>query len=190
MFKFLLMKFKKVKFLFYVLLIGLTCIPSLGLAGEFSESLKEKRVLFLCTGNYYRSRLAEALFNFYSQEKKLHWKALSHAINIDALTPTQKASGVSEIVLKGLENLGIPLSFANEVPTPLTQNDLETNPIVVALSRQEHQPVLEKQFPTQKSKIQYWDIGDSKVLESTQTIPMIQTHVQKLIESLEKHKEE
>ena len=34
-----------------------------------------KRVLFLCTGNYYRSRFAELLFNSIAQGRELGWQA-------------------------------------------------------------------------------------------------------------------
>ena len=37
-------------------------------------------VLFLCTGNYYRSRFAEMLFNHLAVESQLNWKADSRGI--------------------------------------------------------------------------------------------------------------
>ena len=37
----------------------------------------EKTVLFLCTGNYYRSRFAEILFNSVAGRMGLPWKASS-----------------------------------------------------------------------------------------------------------------
>jgi len=40
-----------------------------------------KRVLFLCTGNYYRSRLAEILFNHLAKERTLDWHADSSGLN-------------------------------------------------------------------------------------------------------------
>ncbi|WP_259235282.1 arsenate reductase/protein-tyrosine-phosphatase family protein [Bradyrhizobium elkanii] len=36
-----------------------------------------KRVLFLCTGNYYRSRYAEELFNHLARAEQLAWRASS-----------------------------------------------------------------------------------------------------------------
>jgi protein-tyrosine-phosphatase len=35
----------------------------------------EKTVLFLCTGNYYRSRFAEVLFNSVAGKMGLLWQA-------------------------------------------------------------------------------------------------------------------
>ena len=38
---------------------------------------KQKFVLFLCTGNYYRSRFAESLFNSVAGKMGLPWRASS-----------------------------------------------------------------------------------------------------------------
>ena len=39
-----------------------------------------KRVLFLCTGNYYRSRYAEELFNHLAKWQALDWQAASRGL--------------------------------------------------------------------------------------------------------------
>ena len=39
-----------------------------------------KGVLFLCTGNYYRSRFAEILFNSVAGRMGLPWKAMSKGL--------------------------------------------------------------------------------------------------------------
>jgi protein-tyrosine phosphatase len=36
-----------------------------------------QRILFLCTGNYYRSRYAEELFNHIARAEGLGWRAFS-----------------------------------------------------------------------------------------------------------------
>ena len=43
-----------------------------------------KRVLFLCTGNFYRSRLAEILFNHLANERGLDWQAESSGLHVQA----------------------------------------------------------------------------------------------------------
>jgi protein-tyrosine-phosphatase len=40
----------------------------------------EKTVLFLCTGNYYRSRFAEVLFNSVAGKLGLSWVASSRGL--------------------------------------------------------------------------------------------------------------
>ena len=44
---------------------------------------KHKRLLFLCTGNYYRSRFAEILFNSVAGKMGLSWKASSRGLAIE-----------------------------------------------------------------------------------------------------------
>lgn len=46
-----------------------------------------KTVLFLCTGNYYRSRYAEILFNAKAEEMGLEWNAVSRGLAPDPRNP-------------------------------------------------------------------------------------------------------
>ncbi len=41
---------------------------------------KTNRVLFLCTGNYYRSRYAEEIFNHQAGLEGLGWHAFSRGV--------------------------------------------------------------------------------------------------------------
>ncbi|MBN2191381.1 MAG: hypothetical protein JW751_01075 [Polyangiaceae bacterium] len=38
------------------------------------------QVLFLCTGNYYRSRFAEAVFSHGASQRAVGWRALSRGL--------------------------------------------------------------------------------------------------------------
>jgi protein-tyrosine-phosphatase len=42
-----------------------------------------RTILFLCTGNYYRSRFAEVLFNFVAEMMDLPWKASSRGLALE-----------------------------------------------------------------------------------------------------------
>ena len=44
---------------------------------------QESTVLFLCTGNYYRSRYAEILFNSVAGKMSLPWKASSRGLALE-----------------------------------------------------------------------------------------------------------
>src|ERR1700676_5815762 len=44
---------------------------------------KHKTVLFLCTGNYYRSRFAEVLFNSVAGKMGLPWQASSRGLALE-----------------------------------------------------------------------------------------------------------
>ncbi|HEX3600375.1 MAG TPA: hypothetical protein VHU84_09555, partial [Lacipirellulaceae bacterium] len=43
----------------------------------------KQQVLFLCTGNYYRSRFAEIYFNWLAQQRGLAWSAESRGLALD-----------------------------------------------------------------------------------------------------------
>ena len=44
---------------------------------------QENTVLFLCTGNYYRSRFAEVLFNSVDGKMGLPWRASSRGLALE-----------------------------------------------------------------------------------------------------------
>ena len=64
-----------------------------------------KTVLFLGTGNYYRSRYAEILFNWEAQKRGLAWHADSRGLDPDPLN----AGPMSRHTKEALRKLGIPI---------------------------------------------------------------------------------
>ena len=70
----------------------------------------EKTVLVLCTGNFYRSRFAEALFNSVAGRMGLTWRASSRGLALE-----RGASNVGPMAasaVKALEALGVRSSEA------------------------------------------------------------------------------
>src|SRR5262245_5302626 len=108
---------------------------------------KQKTILFLCTGNYYRSRLAEILFVSVARKMGLPWSASSRGLalergvnNIGPMAPT---------AIKSLEAMGIrDVERCGRLPVEVTIDELEKANVVIALSQDEHSPLLQERFPT------------------------------------------
>src|SRR2546425_4837517 len=87
-------------------LIALLCIclaPSINPRAQEASPPAEKQILFVCTGNYYRSRYAEALFNQKARELHLGWKAVSRGLQI-----MPGRGGISPVAMQELSKRGVP----------------------------------------------------------------------------------
>src|SRR5687768_2132155 len=103
-------------------------------------------VLFLCTGNYYRSRFAEALFNAVAGRMGLPWRATSRGLALERGTANVGPMAASAV--RALESLGVCVGpECARPPAPLTAEDLEKADRVIALQDAEHRPLLLERFP-------------------------------------------
>ena len=121
---------------------------------------KTKTILFLCTGNYYRSRFAEYYFNHFAHG--LPWRAKSRGLAID---PTN-IGPISSYTVRELENFGIAVKEAR-FPVAVEEIDFEKADKIIVLNKTEHEPMIEKTFSRWQNKIVYWNINDLNI-ESTQ----------------------
>jgi protein-tyrosine phosphatase len=138
----------------------------------------KRQVLFVCTGNFYRSRFAEALFN---ETPPGLWRAFSRGF--DASTPRE--THVSPLVLKELERRHIPLERADGKPTRITQADLDRADLVVLLDREEHEPMLRRMFPELRlDKVRFWSVKDTPGMTPDQAFAAIDREIEALSEEL------
>ncbi|HEV3204154.1 MAG TPA: hypothetical protein VGY77_07220 [Gemmataceae bacterium] len=121
---------------------------------------RQKIVLFLCTGNYFRSRFAEILFNWVAGKMGLGWKASSRGLALERGVNNVGPMAVSAI--KALETMGLRAAedFAR-FPVQATSNDLENADLIIALKQDEHQPLLQERFPAWPEKVEYWQVDDA-----------------------------
>ncbi len=117
-----------------------------------------RRLLFLCTGNYYRSRFAEEYWNSRAEQEGLLWRAESRAL-LDPLV-LGNPGPMSSDALKGLAQRGILPRAADREPLTLSPEELAHYERVIALDADEHRPMLARGFPEHVERIEYWDIGD------------------------------
>ena len=120
----------------------------------------EKTVLFLCTGNYYRSRFAEVLFNSVAGKMGLPWQASSRGLALERGVNNVGPMAVEAIT--ALEALGVRAAEAvARLPAQVTTDDLERADRVVALKEAEHLPLLRERLPARAEKVEFWQVDDA-----------------------------
>ncbi len=121
---------------------------------------KPRTVLFLCTGNYYRSRFAEVLFNSVAGRMGLAWRATSRGLalerGVNNVGP-MAAAAVADLVRRGIRSAADLARF----PVQATAEDLERADWIVALQHAEHLPLLEERFPAWAARVEFWDVADA-----------------------------
>src|SRR5213595_2282730 len=99
----------------------------------------EKMVLFLCTGNYYRSRFAEVLFNSVAGSLGLPWRATSRGLALER--GVNNVGPIAESALKALELLKVRAAEAcTRLPVQATEDVFRGADLDVALKQAEHLP--------------------------------------------------
>src|SRR5262245_25218048 len=96
-------------------------------------------VLFLCTGNYYRSRFAEHFFNATASNQSLSWRADSRGLALER--GVANLGPMSRSALRYLEKLGIVLPSPLRLPLTVSEDDLRQASLIVALKEAEHRPL-------------------------------------------------
>jgi protein-tyrosine phosphatase len=114
-------------------------------------------VLFVCTGNYYRSRYAEILFNHQVDESS-RWRADSRGLQLSAAN----LGPISQHALERLNARGLVaiLEATSRLPQTLAEMDLISAARIIALDENEHPPLVEKYWPAWKSKFEFWNVPD------------------------------
>jgi protein-tyrosine phosphatase len=138
-------------------------------------------VLFICTGNFYRSRFCEHLFNAMAEQRQLPWRAVSRGLR------TWLADGygpISDFAVERLTELGIRLNGDARYPVQLTEADLQAAHLAVALKEIEHRRMMVEQFSDWSDRIEYWRVDDIDCATADEALPICETCVEALVERL------
>jgi protein-tyrosine phosphatase len=120
-----------------------------------------KRLLFLCTGNYYRSRYAEHVFNALAPGAGLPWRADSRALNLAA--GAGNVGPLSPFTLQRLKRRGIDLAPPLRFPRQVEEQDFSAADLVIALKRTEHEPMVAARYAGWAPRVEYWQVHDIDV---------------------------
>ncbi|MFT6970490.1 MAG: protein-tyrosine phosphatase [Roseivirga sp.] len=131
--------------------------------------IENPEVLFICTGNYYRSRFCEMYYNHLSQSQK----AISKGLLADQGLTEGPISIHAEAYFAALK---IPLG-PERMPEQLETIHLSTAKKIIALCEREHRPMMEKQFPDWANRIEYWQVNDIDFTDPKEALPALKRWV-------------
>lgn len=137
-----------------------------------------KTLLFVCTGNYYRSRFAELYFNA-RIPGKLGWQADSRGFEPSPLNP----GPIARSTLAQLDRLGIAYEAPRQ-PLKLSAADMEAATRIIMLDEDEHVPYVKRLFPEWHERVEYWRVADLHAMSSAQALEAIRHAVDELIVEL------
>jgi protein-tyrosine phosphatase len=139
----------------------------------------QQRVLFICTGNFYRSRFAEAVFNHHAEQRRIPWTAFSRGLAIHL------AEGyLSTHTTEALSTRQIELRHTGAARTRLAEDDFLQSDYRIAMDRSEHLQMMLDQFPAWANEIDYWDVSDIPFRSSVDALPEIELRVIQLLDKL------
>jgi protein-tyrosine phosphatase len=141
-----------------------------------------RTILFLCTGNYYRSRFAELLFNALAPAHNLNWQADSRGLAIEK--GVNNVGPISLTAVTALEARGIPLTTVARSPLQVQEHDLQQATMIIALKEAEHRPYLQARYPAWVDKVVYWHVHDGHPTPQYNPLQEIATEMQRLVQEL------
>ena len=139
-----------------------------------------RTVLFLCTGNYYRSRYAEHYFNSQARQRDLAWQATSRGLQLG----DENLGLMSTDALARLRLQGIPPPDPLRSPQDAQEDDLAAAALTIALNEVEHRPLMTARFPQWAQRVRYWTIHDVDVTDADAGLASIEEAVQALLTEL------
>ena len=115
-----------------------------------------KTLLFLCTGNYYRSRYAEIRFNHLATAIGLSWRAASRGLAPDPRNP----GPLSVHTIAALTRLRLGFDDHLREPLLVTDDDFAAADRIVAVKEAEHRTMIELAFPARLKQVEFWHVHD------------------------------
>lgn len=143
-----------------------------------------KKILFLCTGNYYRSRFSEEYFNHFSKRFGLNWIADSKGLQ-RSFEGNGNVGPIAENTLNKLASLGISPVGHQRMPAHVYESDFTEFDRVIAVSKDEHEPMIVDLWgESMLDKVAFFDVEDLHIEGPETALPRLIVHLDRLIHKL------
>ncbi|MDB2481529.1 hypothetical protein N9W84_00015 [bacterium] len=149
------------------------------------------KVCFVCTGNYYRSRFAEAVFNHLAEECDVGHVAESRGFQISAADEVAKKYGeLSPYTRDRMDELDIEERHTSSERQMIKKEDLKLFDLFIILDRSEHFSMV-KEFVGEDEEMidsaknfKYWGVKDVFDWKPSETLSAIFANVNKLFNEI------
>jgi len=139
-----------------------------------------KRILFLCSGNYYRSRIAEELFNHHAIDGwRAHSKGLSERFPISG-----NPGPMSPYAIYYLKSIGVRIQSEGRMPEGCSAEDLNACDRIVCMDADEHTPMLARFGGIDMSRVAFWHVKDIDEMPFEVATRLIEENVLELLRTL------
>jgi protein-tyrosine phosphatase len=142
-------------------------------------------LLFLCTGNYYRSRFAEEYFNAQARAKGLLHRAFSRGLaeNFERL---KNPGPMSAHALLELQKCGIAVQTPIRKPQKLSGAEVGFFDMIICMDKKEHWPMVKRRLSLKDRTVIYWKIKDLCEQPASKALPECRQQIDALIQKLAK----
>ena len=147
------------------------------------DSLRNNSLLlFLCTGNYYRSRFVELLFNHQATQAALSWRAESRGIALEF--GVNNRGPISSAALAVLHEREVVPPEPIRFPQQAQEEDFRCAQRIIALDEAEHRSLLVHRFPRWLERVEFWQVPDVPRVSVADGVALMTNQVWELIRTL------
>lgn len=150
----------------------------------------KSHILFLCTGNYFRSRFCEEWFNYCVRIRNHQDLLEAKSAGLGVQPGNGNIGPMAVEAMAALSARGLVLDQALlHLPHQLSEAELIEANCVVAVDAEAHRPMIQAQFPAWESRIHFWDVKDLGECDvGVDPITQLQHRVEELVDRLGSHK--
>ncbi len=149
-----------------------------------------RQILFVCSGNYFRSRYAEAYFNCLSDRAGAPFHAISRGVRVG-----DHDTNVSPLTSYRMAERNIDPAYLYSLSKQIQWEDVDPSAWVIGMNRSEHRSWIYGLFPDQDSELRlreetgllrFWNVPDaSGPVDGDRSLDQIEAQVDQLFKVLQ-----